>query len=358
MAEYNIPGVYSKIDASAAVQSLSPNNSVIGIVGLAEEGEFNKPYAPTSLNDAISVYGKDSNIVKLMMVASENGAGAFIAVRVDNSLEDAEPDYESAFNALAKEEAVDIVIIDSVEKTDISLLKNHLQTTSENRKERIGFYGYEKSTTVKDAIADAQEYNSGRLYGSYPNLLDIDGNEVSGVFSAAALAGQVAAETDPSMPMTNVQLNGFYGVANKLEDSEMDALIVGGVIPLEALGGNIFIVRAVSTYTKSPDGETDITWQEITTTRISDYIFKDLRSRLRRNYARAKQTQETRDSIKSEVISSLLAYQELDYIQNVDPSMDVSISISPINPLRNDVNFKYNVTGPLNVIHLTGQLVI
>jgi phage tail sheath gpL-like len=177
------------------------------------------------------------------------------------------------------------------------------------------------------------------------------------MYTAAAVAGQLAAEQDPSMPLTGVELVGFYGVAKKLKVTEMESLIDAGVVPLEAKNGAIRIVRCITTYTKNAQSIADITWQEVTTTRISDYVFKDMRDGLGIKFGRAKQNKDTRDAIRSEVMSRLIKYQELEYIENVKDT-DVTITINPTNPLRNDVSFKYDVTGPLNVINLTGYLVI
>lgn len=358
MAEFPIPGVYSEIDASAAVQAITPNNAVIGIIGVATSGDINKPYAPTSYDDAVSRYGKDSSVVKLMRTATSNGGNRFIIVRVESNEDGATSDnYALALAELELEEAVNIVITDSTDPIIHLKIKEHCDLASEDRKERIAFVGHATKSEINTVMTAAQTLNSGRVYTSYPNPLDENGEEVSGIFAAAALAGQIAAETDPSMPMTNVGINGFYGLAKKMKESEIVSLIEAGVIPFESINGSITIVRCISTYTKDADGQTDITWQEITTTRISDYIFKDLRTRLRRQFARAKQNQATRDAIRSEVITSLLEYQNLEYLENVNAE-EVIISVNPANPLRNDVVFPYDVTGPVNVIHLKGFLKI
>lgn len=358
MAEFNIPGVYSEIDASAAVQSLSPNDNVIGIVADATSGDTNKAYAPISFDDAKEKYGEDSTIVKLMAVAIKNGGNKFILVRAEKTGAPGSEniDYASALEVLELEEAVNIVITDATNPTSHTEVKNHCYSASLNRNERISFVGFDVNTDQQTVMTSAQGLNSGRMYTFYPNPLDVNGNEVSGIYGAAAIAGQVASETDPSMPMTNVELKGFFGLSKKLKVSEMSALIDAGIIPLEVNNGSITIVRAISTYTKK-GSQKDTTWQELTTTRISDYIFKDLRTRLRSKYARAKQGINTRNSIKSEVLSSLLNYQQLEYIKNVE-NTDVSIAINPSDPLRNDISFKYGVTGPLNVIHLKGHLQI
>jgi phage tail sheath gpL-like len=357
MAQFNIPGVYSEVDASAAVSSVSSNDSVIGIIATASTGVDNKPIAPTSYDDAVAKFGSESNLVKLMKVAMQNGGNKFILVKAGVDSTSGNTLYQEALDALELEEAVNIVLIDSTNSTDHTLIKTHCKNASDNRRERISFVGYAAGVDISTVNQNAANLNSGRMYIGFPNLLDVNGTEQSGIFTAAAIAGAVAAEFDPSMPLTGVELNGFFGLAKKLKDSEMESLISAGVIPLEVRSGSIRIVRAVSTYTKSDSGAADITWQELTTTRISDYIFKDLRNRLSVKFSRAKQNQKARDAVKSEVLTGLKTYEILEYIENVTNN-DVSIQINPTNPTRSDVVFKYDVVAPMNVIHLTGHLVI
>ena len=362
MASDKIPGVYSSIDASAALKSLSANDYVIGIIAKGSVDDTvlklkNKAYAPISFEDAKAKYGDNSNIVKLMGVAIDNGGTKFIVVRVDDTTDPANPDYKGALAVSELEEAIDIIITDSMNPTTFADVKTSINNASLNRKERTAVVGFDVATDMSTVITTAQSINSNRVLTAYPNLLDSKGTELSGMYLAAAIAGQLAKEQDPSMPFTGVELVGFYGVTKKLKDSEMESLIDAGVIPLEAKNGSIRVVRCITTYTKDSQGAIDITWQEVTTVRISDYIFKDLRESLARRFQRAKQTKDTRDAIRSEVMTRLITYQELEYIENVEDG-DVTIAINPSNPLRNDVSFKYDVTGPLNIINLTGYLVI
>jgi phage tail sheath gpL-like len=359
MAEFKIPGVYSEIDASAALRSLSANDYVIGVVAKGGlEGDINlvnKAYAPYSFEDAIDKFGKDSNIIKIMDAASVNGATKFIVVRVLEG--ETNPDYNAALDILAMEEAVDIVLTDAMDLVTINMVKTHVNNASSSRKERFSVFGYDTNTNISTAITNATSVNSPRMIAAYPNGLNEEGEELPGFITAAALAGQLAGETDPSMPMTGVEIQGFYGLAIKISEAEMESLIDAGIVPLEIRNGTIRIVRCITTYTKDANDAVDITWQEITTIRISDYIFKDLREHLARTFARAKQNADTRDALRSEVVSRLMQYQDQDYLENVVED-DVAIEINPTNPLRSDVKFKYDVTGPLNVIHLTGYLVI
>lgn len=352
----NIPGVYSKIDASAAVSALSPNETVIGIVAQADKGDDNVPFAPSSFERAVEEYGEDSPIIELMRVAMINGGNKFILTKVGVD-EFNEPDYDSAFEAMELEEAVRIIITDSMDELQHKKIKDHNIAASENRRERFAILGFPKGTAIEEAAIRAEDINSGRIIYSYPNVLDEAGEELDGIYNAAALAGRIAAEDDPARPMTNVDIRGFFGLAKKLKDSELNFLIEAGISPLEVRNGTIRIVRCITSYTKDETGTADITWQEITTVRISDYIFNDLRDRLTKKYSRAKQNQRTRDSIKSDVLTALQSYEALEYLQNVEID-DVSIRINEFDPTRSDVIFKYQVVTPLNVIFLTGHLVI
>ena len=360
MAIDKIPGVYSRVDASAALKSLSANDYVIAIVAKGIDGDsalINKAYAPTSFEDAQVKFGTDSNIVKIMDAAIENGGSKFIIVRVDDETVPATPNYTAALDVVELEEAVDILLTDSMNPTTFTTIKESVLSSSENRKERTAVVGFDVNTDIATVISATSGINSGRVITAYPNPLNESGTEVPGFITAAAIAGQLAKEQDPSMPMTGVEIQGFYGLAKKLKDSEMESLIDAGVIPLESSNGAIRIVRCITTYTEDAQGNVDITWQEVTTVRISDYIMKDLRQDLARQFQRAKQTKDTRDAVRSRVLTKLIAYEELDYIENVGEN-DATIEINPSNPLRNDVKFKYDVTGPMNVIHLTGYLVI
>lgn len=356
MPNFNIPGVYSEIDASAAIKSLSPNNNVIGVVALSTTGTDEVAYAPSSFDDLVAKYGATNNMTKIVSTAMKNGANKFIVVKVKTAA--AAADYEKALKALEQEEAVDIVLVDSNDPLIHAKVKTHNDLCATSRKERISVVGYAKASDVATVQTNALSLNQGRMFAVYPNLLDDTGAEVDGYITAAAIAGQVAAEVDPSMPMTNVEIKGFYGLVKKLNDADMDTLITSGIIPLESRNGVIRIVRLVSTYTKNAQAIADPTWREITTTRVSDYIMKDLRETLSRMFSRAKQGKGTRDAIKSEIVNKLLEYQALQYIEDVNPSTDVSINVNPTDPFRNDVTFSYNVTGPVNVIFLKGYLQI
>lgn len=353
LKDFIIPGVYSKIDASAAVQSSNNNAKTIAILAKANSGEDNKPYAPISFRDAENVFGEDSIIIDLMRVSILNGGSKFILVKVAEGVDGA--DYGAALDALFLEEAVQIVITDTMIEEDLEKIKQHCIDATNNRKERIAILGVPKNTSILDVKQLGEKLNTGRVYISYPNVLDSNGDEMDGIYNAAALAGIISSQTDVALPITNVEVKGFFGLKTKLRDTEMEDLINSGIIPLESRNGITRIVRAVSTYTKDSEGRPDKVWQELTTNTITDFVFSDLRDRLNRKFSRAKNNQRTRDAIRTEVLNALINYQDLEYIGNVEAD-DVSVSVNPNNGDRVDITFIYRVLTPLNIIHLTGHL--
>ena len=73
----------------------------------------------------------------------------------------------------------------------------------------------------------------------------------AGAFCAAALAGAVAGESDPAIPLNGTVLYGLNGLSASYSDNDIDALVQGGVTPLESTAGVIAPVRCVTTKTTS-----------------------------------------------------------------------------------------------------------
>ena len=66
---------------------------------------------------------------------------------------------------------------------------------------------------------------------------------MSAVFAAAAVAGVIAGNTDPSVPINGAELTLFGAAGKRLSDNEIDQLVRGGVTPIECVGGVCSPVR-------------------------------------------------------------------------------------------------------------------
>lgn len=66
---------------------------------------------------------------------------------------------------------------------------------------------------------------------------------------AAAVAGAIAGEADPAVPLGGTVLKGLSTVSQNYTEEAVDSLIRGGVTVAEYSGGEVSLVRAVTTRT-------------------------------------------------------------------------------------------------------------
>ena len=203
-----------------------------------------------------------TGLVRLLFL---NGAAQVKAVAVAE-----ESGYEGAFALLQGEEEIAVVACDSTALAVQQKLRASVEDASAARRERIAVVSGAPEETVSEMVERAEALNSERVVLVAPG----GGDEV------AAVAGAIAGERDPAVPLGGAVLRGVEALTRNFDDGELDALIRGGVTPLEAAGGQVSVVRGVTTRTKS--GEVaDATWRELTTIRIVDDVIPAVRSALR-----------------------------------------------------------------------------
>ena len=121
---------------------------------------------------------------------------------------------------------------------------------------------------------------------------------------AAAVAGAIAGESDPAVPLGGAVLQGVNSLNARYGDSEIDTLVRGGVTPVEEVGGIVSVVRGVTTRTKTGEAA-DATWRELTTILVVDDVIPSMRAALRAKFRRAKNTAQSRGAIRSQVVLEL-----------------------------------------------------
>ena len=99
----------------------------------------------------------------------------------------------------------------------------------------------------------------------------VDGEDAAqdGLSAAAAVAGAIAAQSDPAIPLGGAELLGLKGLSAQYSDNDIDLLVRGGVTALESVSGQVGVVRGVTTRTSSGEVE-DTTWRELSTILIVD----------------------------------------------------------------------------------------
>lgn len=347
------PGVYSSYDASSVTRR-SQGSRVIGIAAKAAKGTVGEAVTVTGFESGLAAFGAEGDgtgMTGLLRILYENGASEVKAVRVADS--GTTNDYTSAFQQLTGCESVRIVVTDSAAVEVHQALRSHVETASENRRERIAIVGG-SGETVSALLTHAAALNSERMVLAGPDVLDEGGSRQAAVLGAAALAGRLAAERDPALPVNGVSLRGLGGAAVSLTESEIDSLVRGGVTPLESLGGVLSPIRGITTRTKT--GEvSDATWRELSTILIVDDVIPALRESLRSKFLRSKNTARNRGAIRSQVIVELERKVEAEIIEGYG---EVAVRASGDDPTVCEVEFPFAVAHGLNQIYLTAHITV
>ena len=180
------------------------------------------------------------------------------------------------------------------------------------------------------------------------------GNAMGGAAVAAAVAGAIAGESDPAIPLGGAELKGVDGLEARYGDTEIDTLVRGGVTPVEQAAGVVSVVRGVTTRTKTGEAA-DATWRELTTIRIVDDVIPTVRDALRARFRRAKNTEQSRGAIRSQVVLELENKLAREIITGYG---EVSVEADADNPTVCLVDFSFTVAHGLNQIWLSAHITV
>ena len=344
------PGVYSSYDASAVVSGRG-NGRMVGLAAVNTQAEAGTVQTITSYDKAVAVFGSGGpeDMTELIRLALKNGASGVAAVPVAD-----ENSYEAAFAHLAGMEDIALVICGSTDLTVQKKLRDSVVEASGMRRERLCVVAGAEEESVDGLIARARELNHERVVLAAPGGLDREGAPVSGLTLAAAVAGAIAGESDPAVPLGGAELLGLNGLSARLEDKDIDRLILGGVTPVESTGGVVSVVRGVTTRTTS-GGAADTAWRDLSAIRVVDDVIPGLRTALRAKFRRAKNTAQSRGAIRSQVVLELenkLAREIITGYENVTVNPDRE------DPTRCLVEFTFTVAHGLNQIWLTAHITV
>jgi hypothetical protein len=353
MTIHERPGVYSDYDASAAAGG--SGRKVVGVAARAASGTANEPVLLTGYAAGLAKFGADTGdagMSGLLALLFAGGVTQAVAVRVGGT--GTKADYQAAFDALAARDDIRVEICDSTDLAVEQALRDSVTACGENRRERVAVVGGGKGEDVAALLARAAGLNSERVVLTAPEALDGAGNPVSGAAGAAAVAAAIALSADPAVPLNGAALYGLGGVATAYADSDIDALVRGGVTALESVGGTVSPVRGVTTRTTT-GGAADATWRELTTILIVDDVVPTVRDALRAKFLRTKNTAQSRGAIRSQVIVEL---ERKLAAQVIDSYGEVTVTADAADPTVCDVSFSFAVAHGLNQVHLTAHIAV
>ena len=192
------PGVYSQYDASAVISG-SGGGQNVGLAALYDgEETVAGLYTLSRYEDAVTAFGAGETITELVRLLFLNGAAQVRAVSVADA-----DGYEDAFALLEAEEDIAVVVCDSDTLTVQQALRDSVSAASANRRERIAVVRGKTGETVSNLVTQAQSLNSERMVLVAP----LGGD--AGAAVAAAVAGAIAAESDPAVPLGARSLRGW-----------------------------------------------------------------------------------------------------------------------------------------------------
>ena len=337
------PGVYSSYETSSLTAASAGGGKVAVIAAANNAGEGKSYYQWTSYSKAAADVG-ECTLSQLAQLAIRNGAGMVYGVPVG------EKGYEAAFAVAAAIEDVSVVVCDSVELDVQQKLKDMVQECSGVRRERIAVVGGKDGENVEALVKRAEGLNCERVVLVAPGMGDGSG----GIKCAAAVAGAIAGTTDPALPLGGAQLYGLTGLECSYDDKEIDALVQGGVTSLETLAGSCYVVRGVTTRTKTGTAP-DAAWRELTTILVVDEVIPGIRDALRAKFSRAKNTEQTRGAIRSQTVMELEKRVSREIIDSYE---DVTVSALEDDPTVCVVEFAFTVAHGLNQVWLSAHITV
>lgn len=340
------PGVYSSYDASSIVARGSTER-VIALIGKAEASAG--LYTLNSYSEAKEAFGGETELGRMAKIAYQNGAGTVLASPVAEDSLDA---YKAAMALVFAEKEASFCVVASEQESVHKALRDAVEEVSGQRGECIGLVGM-KEPGLSALTARAAALNSERMVLLGPDVCVWGEEKCAGGFMAAsALAGILTDQSDPALPLNGQVLYGLTGVSAVYEDTQIDALVTGGVTVLECYGGKVNVMRGITTRTKTGESE-DATFRELGTMLVVDDVIPAIRKSLRAKFARAKNNALTRNAIRSQVIVELEDRMEREIIEGYD---NLSVTALEADPTTCLVEFEFTVVHGLNRIFLTAHI--
>ena len=335
------PGVYSAYTATAAAQR-GNRRGVVAVVAVSQKGTAGTLYALGSYRQAAEAFGAEDGLTALVKILLANGAARVLAVPVAN-----ENGYEAAFALVQEQEGVNVVICDSEKLAVQQKLRDSVMSASAERRERIAVVAGAAGETAEALVKRAGELNSERVVLVAPAV----SQEAGGAWVAAAVAGAICG---PALPLGGAELQGISALEKRLDESEVDALIRGGVTPVERVGGRCWVIRGVTTRTKTGQAS-DRTWRDLTTILVVDDVIPGVREALRARFPRAKNTAQTRGAVQSLVVEVLERKLAAEVITGYDAVEVTALADEPGICL---VTFGFTVTHGMDQIWLSAEVTV
>ena len=258
------------------------------------------------------------------------------------------PDITSALASVAGTH-YNVIVSPFTDTDNANALKAHLEAVSAPtaKKPAIGVLGWRgtlaKGTTFTSSL------NSERLTVAwYKGCIE------PVPFIAAGYAAVIASEEDPARPLNTLPVKGLSLVDDAQIPTwvEYNQALYHGLTPLNIVNSRVQIMRAITTYTKSPMGVDDPSYLELGTIRSLDYGRKAIEQRLALRFARSKLVKnKTPAKVRSEILDVMYQLEKAEIWQGVDVHKAKLIcTVNPKDDSRIDASVPADVVKGLHVL--------
>lgn len=291
----------------------------IGVEGQKDAGGTATVAVPVKISrpaDADTQFGAASSLAALVKFLLGRGIPEVTAIASASGSAPTLVQRQAAWAVLEADPDIRIRLTDSVTQADHVALADSAEWAEGINHKQVAFMGMANATSSANLITAAAAIASKRAVLVAPGLYDESGTLSSGVFSAAAVAAEIAKNSDLADDLDTARLAGFTDVERDATGlplfrikagagtpvNDMETLLQGGVSPLRrARGGGVEIAHLRTTYT------TDTTFDALMTRLIVDQLFIDVRTYVENNnFLRRGNTLANRNDLKAGV-EALLA---------------------------------------------------
>lgn len=342
------PGVYIEFNTRLAVRTLPANKQRVCLfVPLGDEATVPAatPHQVFSDDQAQKLYGSDVAAGMTRAAIAANPYLDLTLVGVD--IKDKLPDLAAALAATVGG-GYHILVPAWFDAATLTALRAHIQRYTDGIEQQSLIAVAASTGTLSAATTLADSLNSGAI-----TLALLPGSATPAEHIAAAYAAVIAREEDPARPLNTLALTGVAvpPVGQRLGRNEQEVALANGVTPLEVGPGEVVqIVRAITTYTKSPTGADDIALLDLTTIRTLYYVRQACRDRIRLRFPREKLSDRKLPDVRSELLDVLKKLEELEIVEAVGDNADgLIVQRSLQDPNRVDARIPTDVVNGLHV---------
>lgn len=345
-------------DTSGALTANSNANKSVIIVApvsgdVTNTVEEKTVFTITGTADALATFGSTSIVPQMVRVLVANSATNIRGIIVPK---DGDTALADTLSATLADKSVKVVLLTNNDSDTISAVKDHLAVAEANDMFRYSVFAPSDCTTQSAMTDFAKSIDDSRIFVAGQTLLQ-GGTGVDPTITATGLASLIMTETDdPALPMNGVTIAGFDGISRTLLETEMNALVNGGVTPIYDDGSTAPTVWRLVTSSDIKGTEKE-TWQEGTTRFIADHVLETVENTLRAKYKRTKGVARILGAIKTDVDIVLKKLESLEIIENYDDST-LTVIKDPKDRYGALVDYEFDVVTPLYTITIKQHMVL